>query len=96
MRRPELRYNNQVTQDTRPVGEQVQIKDKVREDDGNAQELVLTVTASAEEVDAAADRFFKEIAQREIPGFRKGKAPRSVLEQNVGGHANAMGGRHRT
>lgn len=92
MRLPELRYNNQVTQDTRPVGEQVQIKDKVREDDGNAQELVLTVTASAEEVDAAADRFFKEIAQREIPGFRKGKAPRSVLEQNVGGHANAMGG----
>ena len=70
----------------------MQIKDKVREDDGNAQELVLTVTASAEEVDAAADRFFKEIAQREIPGFRKGKAPRSVLEQNVGGHANAMGG----
>lgn len=70
----------------------MQVKDKAREDDGKVQELVLTVTASAEEVDAAAGRFFKDIAQREIPGFRKGKAPRSVLEQSVGGHANAMGG----
>ena len=70
----------------------MQVRDKAREDDGKVQELVLTVTASAEEVDAAAKRFFADIAQREIPGFRKGKAPRSILEQSVGGHANAMGG----
>ncbi|HIS40217.1 MAG TPA: trigger factor [Candidatus Aphodovivens avistercoris] len=70
----------------------MEVKDKVREDDGERQELVLTITASAEEVDAAADKFFKEVAKRDIPGFRKGKAPRTVLEQTVGGHVNAMGG----
>lgn len=70
----------------------MQIKDKAREYDGERQELVLTITASAEEVKQSADKFFKEIAQRDIPGFRKGKAPRAILEQSVGGHANAMGG----
>ncbi len=70
----------------------MQIKDEVREDDGERQEVVLTITASAEEVDTCAKKFFKDIAQREIPGFRKGKAPRAILEQSVGGHANAMGG----
>lgn len=68
------------------------MKDAVREDDGERQELVLTLVASAEEVDAQADGFFGEVAQRDIPGFRKGKAPRTVLEQAVGGHENAMGG----
>lgn len=70
----------------------MQVKDKAREDDGERQEVVLTITASAEEVDAAADEFFAQIAQRDLKGFRKGKAPRTVLEQSVGGHANAMGG----
>lgn len=68
----------------------MQVKDRVREDDGDKQELVLTLVASADEVKEAADKFFAEIAQRDIPGFRKGKAPRAVLEQNVGGHKNAM------
>lgn len=70
----------------------MQVKDTVREDDGESQELVLTLVASAEEVDAAADKFFAEIAKRDIPGFRKGKAPREVLEKQVGGHDNAMAG----
>lgn len=70
----------------------MQVKDMVREDDGKRQELVLTLVASAEEVDAAADKFFAEIAKRDIPGFRKGKAPREVLEKQVGGHDNAMAG----
>ena len=70
----------------------MQVKDMVREDDGEKQELVLTMCASAEEVDESAKKFFAEIAQRDIPGFRKGKAPRQVLEQSVGGHKNAMGG----
>lgn len=73
-------------------GETVQVKDKAREDDGERQELVLTITASAEEVDASAKEFFGQIAQRDLKGFRKGKAPRAILEQSVGGHANAMGG----
>lgn len=70
----------------------MQIKDIAREDDGVKQEMVLTICADAGEVDAAAKSFFKDIAQRDIPGFRKGKAPKEVLEQSVGGHANAMGG----
>lgn len=70
----------------------MRVKDIAREDDGEKQEIVLTITADADEVDAAADRFFAQIAQRDIPGFRKGKAPREILEQQVGGHANAMGG----
>lgn len=70
----------------------MQVKDIAREDDGERQEAVLTIVASPEEVKAAADEFFRQIGQREIPGFRKGKAPRAVLEQQVGGHANAMGG----
>ncbi|WP_165056766.1 MULTISPECIES: trigger factor [unclassified Adlercreutzia] len=70
----------------------MQVKDRALEDDGERQELVLTITASAEEVDASAKEFFGQIAQRDLKGFRKGKAPRAILEQSVGGHANAMGG----
>ena len=70
----------------------MQIKDKARKIDGDQQKLVLTIVASAEEVDRSARDFFKEIAQKDIPGFRKVKAPRGMLEQVVGGHANAMGG----
>ncbi len=70
----------------------MKVKDKSFEEDGSSREVVLTITASADEVDAAAKAFFKELGQREVPGFRKGKAPRQVLEQGVGGHENAMGG----
>lgn len=70
----------------------MKVKDKSFEEDGQTREAVLTITASAEEVDAAAKAFFKELGQRDVPGFRKGKAPREVLEQGVGGHENAMGG----
>lgn len=60
-------------------------------DDGK-QEVVMTLVASPEDVDAASKKFFADIQKRELKGFRKGKAPREVLEQSVGGHANAMGG----
>lgn len=70
----------------------MKVKERSFEEDGSTREVVLTLTASAEEVDAAAKAFFKELNQREVPGFRKGKAPKEVLEQGVGGHENAMGG----
>lgn len=70
----------------------VKIKDMSFEEDGSAREAVLTITASADEVDAAAKAFFQELNQRDVPGFRKGKAPKEVLEQGVGGHEVAMGG----
>ena len=56
------------------------------------KERLAPPVASADEVKEAADKLFAEIAQRDTPRFRKGKAPRAVLEQNVGGHKNAMGG----
>ncbi len=56
------------------------------------QEIVMTMVASPEDVDAASKTFFADIQSREHKGFRKGKAPRAILEQSVGGHANAMGG----
>ena len=47
----------------------------------------LTVTVPAADVDKAVASFYKDLASRaNIPGFRKGKVPRPVLE-------NAMGGR---
>lgn len=61
-------------------------------DDDGKQELVLTIVASADDVDAASKKFFADIQTRELKGFRKGKAPKAVLEQSVGGHENAMGG----
>ncbi len=60
-------------------------------DDGK-QELVLTILASPKDVDKASKEFFADIQKRELKGFRKGKAPKAVLEQSVGGHENAMGG----
>lgn len=45
----------------------------------------LTVTVPAAEVDAAIDRAYKAIAKQvKVPGFRPGKAPRTVLDTMVG------------
>lgn len=70
----------------------MEITSKVFEEDGDKREVVVTMCASAQEVDAAVKEFFSELSQRDIPGFRKGKAPRNVLEQGVGGHEAAYGG----
>ncbi len=70
----------------------MQIIETIREYDEDKQELMLTMVASADEVKECADKFYGELSTRELKGFRKGKAPREVLEQSVGGHANAMGG----
>ena len=48
--------------------------------------MVVTMTASADEVNTYIDKAFKELAKNEIPGFRKGKAPREVIEREAGGH----------
>lgn len=47
--------------------------------------VALKIEMSAQEVDLALDRTYKQLVQRvSIPGFRKGKAPRAVLERMVG------------
>ena len=45
----------------------------------------LTVTVAAAEVDAAIDSTYKRMGQKyRFPGFRPGKAPRPVLDQQLG------------
>lgn len=64
----------------------MEITDITRESDDAVQEMVVTMTASADEVNTYIDKAFKELAKNEIPGFRKGKAPREVIEREAGGH----------
>ena len=45
----------------------------------------LTVTVSAEEVDAAIEAAYKSVGKKvKIPGFRPGKAPRPMIDTMVG------------
>lgn len=45
----------------------------------------LTVTVPVEEVDRHIDATYKELAKKyRFPGFRPGKAPRPILDQNLG------------
>ncbi len=47
--------------------------------------VALKVELTAEEVESVLDRTYKQLVQRlNIPGFRKGKAPRPVVERMVG------------
>jgi len=47
----------------------------------------LSVEASSEEVAPAVDRAFRRLANEvKVPGFRKGKVPRQVLEARLGAH----------
>lgn len=47
--------------------------------------VALKVELTPEEVENALDRTYKQLVQRvSIPGFRKGKAPRAVVERMVG------------
>ena len=61
----------------------MEVTTSIREEDGKTQ---VTVTLAPEEVKKHVDDFFKQLAKTRIPGFRPGKAPRKVLEQNFGGH----------
>lgn len=67
-------------------GDKLEITDITRESDDAVQEMVVTMTASAAEVNDYIEKQFKELAKNEIPGFRKGKAPREVIEREAGGH----------
>lgn len=52
------------------------------------QQVVLTIEVVAAELDKAEERACKRFAaQVNIPGFRKGKAPRRIVEQHVGKQA---------
>ena len=66
----------------RDFGGTLEVTTSTRED-GKTQ---VTVTMTADEVKKHIDKAFKEFSKTRIPGFRAGKAPRKVIEQNFGGH----------
>jgi trigger factor len=58
---------------------------KVTVDRSNETEAALTVELDWAELEKASDRAFKKLVQKySVPGFRPGKAPRSILERMVG------------
>lgn len=58
---------------------------KVTREDREECEVVLTIEVEAEEAKKAKDRALKYLASRiNIPGFRKGKAPKAMVERQAG------------
>ena len=56
-------------------------------------QVVLNIEVEPPELEEHLDRVYRSVVQRaNIPGFRKGKAPRSVVERFVGA-GSAYGGR---
>ncbi len=52
------------------------------------QQVVLEIEVPAAELEKPSEKAFKKIAGKvNIPGFRKGKAPRKIVEQHVGKQA---------
>lgn len=50
--------------------------------------VALTIEVDAAKVDAALERAYRKVAQQvNIPGFRKGKAPRKIIEARLGKEA---------
>ena len=58
---------------------------KVTVENGENQQVTLTIEVEAAEGNKAVDQACKRLANRvSIPGFRKGKAPRMIVERHVG------------
>ena len=58
---------------------------KVTAENGENQHVTLTIEVEAAEVTKAVNKAAKRLANRvNIPGFRKGKAPRIIVERHVG------------
>lgn len=61
----------------------MEVTTSIREEDQKTQ---VDIELTADEVKVHIDAFFKQAGKIRIPGFRPGRAPRKVIEQNYGGH----------
>ncbi|MBG7617226.1 MAG: trigger factor [Chloroflexi bacterium] len=58
---------------------------KVKENKTENNQAILTIEASAEEMEEYKCKAYKKLVKKlNIPGFRKGKAPRNILEKYLG------------
>lgn len=58
---------------------------KVTAEKIEGSKVVLTIEAPASVVDEALDKAYKSVVKRvNVPGFRRGKAPRFILERHIG------------
>ena len=58
---------------------------KVTVEQGTDSEAVLNVELEWDELEKASERAYKKLAQQyNVPGFRRGKAPRSMIERMLG------------
>ena len=55
---------------------------KITQDDVVERQTVLHIELEDDDIDPYLNRAYQRVVQRvNIPGFRKGKAPRSIIEQ---------------
>ena len=58
---------------------------KVAQDEAVDRQTVLTIELEDDDIDPYLERSYRQVVQRvNVPGFRKGKAPRRVVERLVG------------
>ena len=58
---------------------------KITQDDIEQCQTVLHIELDEEDIDPYLNKAYKKVVSRvNIPGFRKGKAPRSIIEQYFG------------
>ena len=58
---------------------------KITQDEIVEQQTVLHIELDDNDIDPYLERAYKKVVQRvNIPGFRKGKAPRRIIEQFFG------------
>ncbi len=68
----------------------MQIVDTFTENDGDKLETVVEMHMTGAEVAPYIDACYAELAQNDIPGFRRGKAPREVLDRGMGGRDKVL------
>ena len=59
-------------------------------------QVLLEIEVDPEQMERSLDRAYQRLVQKyEVPGFRKGKTPRNMLERHIGrGRHGARGDRH--